>query len=211
MTDSGSPPAAAPGAWWRTCLLALLAVQLAACGRPPASLPELNASYEQALVRTAPLAASLAPGSPEEQAALGRLQSYFAALTPEAVDQRTREVYAPSAYLNDTLVSIEGADRIRAYFARTLERASPLRVEFLDHARVGSDYYIRWRMTVQAEGFNAGEPVVTYGVTQFRFDGQGRVLIHKDFWDAATGFYEHLPVLGGVLRAIRAAVEREAA
>lgn len=204
------PPATRPPFRWPLPCLVVLSLVLAGCGSPPDSLPELNASYESAVARTAPLAANMAPGSPEEQQALARLQSYFAAVTPESVVQRTAAVYAPRAYLNDTLVAIEGADRIQAYFARTTQRAQQLRVQFIDHARVGPDYYVRWRMTVQAEGLNAGEPVVTYGMTQFRFDREGRVLIHKDFWDAATGFYEQLPVLGSVLRGIRAAVEREA-
>lgn len=209
MTQNGLLRAE-PRVRWRLLTVPLLAAILSACGSPPAGLPELNASYESALTRTAPLAAQPAPGSPEEQEALARLQSYFAAMTPESVRQRTTTVYAPRAYLNDTLVAIEGADRIREYFIHTTERSSQLRVEFLDHARVGPDYYVRWRMTVQAEGLNGGEPVVTYGMTQFRFDREGRVLIHKDFWDPATGFYEQLPVLGSVLRAIRASVERGA-
>jgi hypothetical protein len=48
---------------------------------------------------------------------------------------------------------------------------------------------------------------VTYGVTQFRFDSQGRVLIHKDFWDAGSGLYEQLPALGRVIGRIRGAIE----
>lgn len=209
MTKYGQLPAP-PGAWWRLCRVALLAAVLSACGGPPDSLPELNASYEQAVARTGPLAARFTPDGPEEQQALARLQAYFAVLTPESVRERTQAVYAPGAYLNDTLVAIEGADRIQAYFSHALERAPVMQVQFIDHARVGPDYYVRWRMTVQAAGMNAGKPVVTYGMTQFRFDPEGRVLVHKDFWDAATGFYEHLPVLGGVLRSIRAVVERDA-
>jgi hypothetical protein len=29
------------------------------------------------------------------------------------------------------------------------------------------------------------------------------VLIHRYFWDAATGVYEHIPVLGAGIRAIK--------
>jgi hypothetical protein len=188
----------------------LLIAGLSACGRPPATVPELNASYERALERTAPLAAVMQPGSPEETLALDRLQGYFALVTPGSVRLHTAEVYAPAAYLNDTLVAIEGVGRIEAYLAKTTENARQLRVQFLDHTQAGPDYYIRWRMTVQADALNGGEPVVTYGITQFRFDPEGRVLIHKDFWDAATGFYEQLPVLGSLVRTVRAAVERQA-
>jgi hypothetical protein len=65
-------------------------------------------------------------------------------------------------------------------------------------------------MTVAADGLNGGKEVVTYGVTQFRFDADGRVLIHKDFWDSGTGLYEQLPVIGGAVRRVRSAVEKGA-
>ncbi len=189
-------------------LLAGTAV-LTGCGTAPTSLAGLNASYEQALVRTAPLAVVLDPGSAREQAAFARLQDYFAGTTAASVREKTAAVYAPEAYLNDTLVGIEGAAAIEAYFARTLQRATVLDVEFLDRAPAGTDWYVRWRMTVEADGLNGGRPVLTYGVTQFRFDGQGRVLVHKDFWDAGSGLYEQLPVIGGLVRRVRAAVEDE--
>jgi len=179
---------------------------LSGCGQPPTPLPALNASYEQALARTAPLAVTLVPGSDLERRAFDNVQQYFSGMTAASVRDQTASVYAPEAYLNDTLVGIEGSGRIEAYFAHTIERAQLLKVEFLERAPVGTDWYVRWRMTVVAEGLNGGQPVVTYGVTQFRFDGDGRVLIHKDFWDAGSGLYEQLPGLGRVIGWVRGAV-----
>jgi hypothetical protein len=43
-------------------------------------------------------------------------------------------------------------------------------------------------------------------VTLLRFDRAGRVVLHQDFWDPAAGFYEHLPVLGPVLRWIKSQI-----
>lgn len=180
---------------------------LSGCGTPPTSLPDLNASYERALERTAPLAEILAPGSEAERLAFGNVQRYFAGMTPASVREQTASVYAPDCYLNDTLVGIDGAPAVEAYFGHTVQQATQLKVEFLERAPVGSDWYVRWRMTVAADGLNGGKAVVTYGVTQFRFDASGRVLIHKDFWDAGTGLYEQIPVLGRVLGRVRAAVE----
>ncbi len=187
-------------------LLACLGL-LAGCGTPPTPLPALNASYEQALARTASLAVSMAPGSEEERRAFAGVQRYFTGMTAASVREQTALVYAPEAYLNDTLVGIEGSRNIEAYFAHTTGQVRVLNVEFLERAPVGPDWYVRWQMTVVADGLNGGQPIVTYGVTQFRFDGQGRVLLHKDFWDAGTGLYEQLPVLGGVIRRVRGAVE----
>jgi SnoaL-like domain len=197
--------------WLRTGVAALLpALVLAGCGTAPTSLTDLNASYERALERTAPLAVTLAPGSEQEQQAFAGVQRYFAGMTADSVREQTASVYAPQGYLNDTLVGIDGADRIEAYFSHTMERARLLNVEFLERAPVGTDWYVRWRMTVAADGLNGGEEVVTYGVTQFRFDADGRVLIHKDFWDSGTGLYEQLPVIGGAVRRVRSAIEKGA-
>lgn len=197
--------------WLRTGVAALLpALVLAGCGTAPTPLADLNASYERALERTAPLAVTLVPGSEQEQRAFAGVQRYFAGMTVASVREQTASVYAPGGYLNDTLVGIEGADRIEAYFSHTMERARLLNVEFLERAPVGTDWYVRWRMTVAADGLNGGEEVVTYGVTQFRFDAVGRVLIHKDFWDSGTGLYEQLPVIGGAVRRVRSAVEKGA-
>lgn len=190
-------------------LAALLAMVLAGCGQlAPQSADELNASYLAALERHAPpVAAVFEPGEPAEMAALERLAGYFADLDEASARQRTASVYAPDAYLNDNLAYIQGAQAIEDYFAHAAARVDAFSVEFLDVARSGPDYYVRWVMTITAARVNGGQPMVSYGVTQFRFDAQGRVLVHKDFWDAGTGLYEYLPGVGGLVRRIRGAAE----
>jgi len=60
-------------------------------------------------------------------------------------------------------------------------------------------------------GSPAQKPPKTTGKgTLYRFDAQGRVLIHKDFWDSGSGFYEQLPGLGRVVGRVRATVEASA-
>lgn len=191
---------------WRGVCLLLIGV-LGACGRAPVPLQELNASYERALERSAPLAVAHEPGSDVQQAAFDRLQAYFTNMTAASVREQTTQVYAPDAYLNDTLVGIDGVARIEAYFGHTMQDTRVLNVRFIDRAQAGIDYFVRWEMTVEHGSLAGGEPILSYGVTQFRFDKEGRVLLHKDFWDAGTGLYEQLPVLGRVVRRVRAAAE----
>jgi len=178
---------------------------LAACSGPAVPDPEqMNASYEAALERTAPLAVEL-PG--DGAVALAQVESFFRSMSVAAVREQAGLTYAPEAYLNDNIAIVQGAPAIGEYFARTLERLDGLQVVFLDVMHNGPEYFVRWRMTVTSPRFNDGVPMVSYGVTHFRFDERGRVLVHKDFWDAGTGLYEYVPGLRGVLRRLRAAAE----
>jgi hypothetical protein len=122
------------------------------------------------------------------------------------VQAQTATVYAPEAWLYDNLAIVSGAEAIEAYFLGSLANARGLSVEFLQVTRDGPDYFIRWRMSVDVASLNDGQPMVSYGMTQFRFDPQGRVLVHRDFWDAATGLYEYLPGFGGLVRRARGAL-----
>ncbi len=187
----------------RALALCVLAALLVACGGGiPAA--ELDRSYERVMAETEDLAYAGFADSPERlEAAVSRVQRYFADVTPESVRELTAETYAPDGYLNDTLAAIRGADRIEAYFLGTMERADVVRVEFLGTAVDGIDVYVRWRMHVEASALAGGDPVVTYGLSQFRFDDEDRLLLHKDFWDSGGGFFEHLPVIGRFVRGVR--------
>ncbi|HKL63194.1 MAG TPA: nuclear transport factor 2 family protein [Woeseiaceae bacterium] len=160
------------------------------------------AAYEAALARTEGLGP--APDSEAEAAAVERVREFFADLTPERVQRMAADVYAADAFFNDTLKTLRGADAIGQYFLETARNAGSVQVVFHDISRSGDDFYFRWRMTMRIGALAGGEPLVSWGVTHFRFDEEGRVVVHQDFWDSAGGFYEHLPVVGGLLRAIRA-------
>jgi hypothetical protein len=186
-------------------LLALAGLLLSACSEPPGPTPEgLNEAYEAALDATAaPVAKIFEEGSPEERAALDRLSDYFVQMTPDSVASDTASVYSPDAFLYDNLAAVQGLDNIRSYFTKAASEVDELTVEFLQVARSDEDYFIRWRMTIVAPNLDDSGALVSYGMTQFRFDSDGRVLLHRDFWDAATGLYEYLPVLGGLVARTR--------
>jgi len=186
----------------RILLPLFAALLVSACGRAPGlSASELNEAYEFSLADTAD-AAVLPPE--QEAAVMERLEAYFTDMTPASVMSETANVYARDAILYDNLAVIVGLLYIEEYFIKASSEADSLSVEFLQVSNDGKDYYVRWRMIIGTEALSPGEPLKSYGVSHFRFNEEGRVILHRDFWDAATGLYEYLPWVGGIVRQLRA-------
>lgn len=189
----------------RSSLLIICILLVAGCSDPDVqSAADLNSIYEQALLETAGQAVLFDTDSEAEIAALGQLQDFFASMTAASVTASAAQVYAPDALLYDNVVALRGQPVIQEYFVKAAADVDELKVEFMHVAKADNDYYIRWKMTIVSDKIGGGAPLVSYGVTQFRFDAQGRVLLHRDFWDASTGLYEYLPVAGGWLQRLRA-------
>ncbi len=187
----------------RTLPLAIVPWLLSACSAG-ITAEELDASYARALEATETRAFAGFANEPERlSAAVAQVERFFSNVSQESVRELTRQVYAEDAYLNDTLAAVQGAAAIEAYFVEAVSGDRALQVEFLGTAVDGVDVYVRWRMAMTAPSLNRGEPIHSHGVTQFRFDDDNRVLLHKDFWDSGSGFYEHMPVLGRVIRRLR--------
>ncbi len=182
-----------------TLLLAAWALSLGACAAKQPS-GGMAMSYDEALARTDPaLIAHLVPGSAEEEAAIAAFREFLCSLTPEGVKEKTRQVYAEDAYLNDTLKEVIGVAAIEAYFLHTAEAADRIAVQVHDVAASGGNYYYRWTMEILHPRLAGGQPTQSIGMSHVRFDARGKVVLHQDYWDSGSAFYAQLPVLGRLI------------
>ncbi len=144
--------------------------------------------------------ATLAPGSAEERRAIERFQGLLADFKAADFRQRVRQVYADDVFFNDTLKTVRGAAAVEEYLAASAAAIDEGTVEFLDVVADAGNYYFRWQMTIRFKRFADGEPTHSVGMTHVRFDADGKVALHQDFWDSAGGLFEHVPVVGWMLR-----------
>jgi hypothetical protein len=119
------------------------------------------------------------------------------------IDKQTANVYAKGAYLDDTIATHYGPDEIRSYFLQTAETMTSFEVNILDSTRSGADHYIRWEMIFAAPRLAEGEPIHSVGISQVRFNENGRVVFHQDFWDSGRHIYGQIPVVGGMIGIIK--------
>jgi len=115
---------------------------------------------------------------------------------------RLEELYAPGFAFQDPFHEIRGDfPALRAYFKRVLDSLAVSRF-IVEDVSTGSDgSYVRWRWEWKRR--EKDDLRVVPGVTHLRFDADGKITHHRDLFDAASGFYEALPVLGGLLRTVR--------
>jgi hypothetical protein len=159
---------------------------------------EKVAVYRKNMEKVAP--SGIEPGSSAEAAALKRFSAFLEGIgDTNYVRENALKVYSSDAYLDDTLMIHHGAAEIEAYFVKTSETMTSYKTTVDDIARSGNDYYVRWTMEFAAPALSGGESITSVGVSQVRFNREGKVAFHQDFWDSGKNFYAHLPVIGGAV------------
>ncbi len=130
---------------------------------------------------------------------LGSIVVWFETLTRESVDGIDR-IYAPDAFFKDPFNEVRGAAAIRRVFAHMFDQVGNPRfvvTERWEHERGAA---LLWDFTFE----QGGAKRTVRGASHLRFGHDGRVVYHRDYWDVAEELYEKVPVLGGLLRALKA-------
>lgn len=137
-------------------------------------------------------------------AALDAVVDFFQTLTPATLG-RLRELYDGAAEFKDPFNEIRGLaaiERVFAHMFATLE--SP---RFVVTGRFIADgdaaeAMLLWEFRFSSRVFGRGGQCIR-GSTHLRFAADGKVLLHRDYWDAAEELYARLPGLGLLMRALR--------
>ena len=109
--------------------------------------------------------------------------------------------YAQDAWFKDPFHEVSGLQAIRAILKHTFDKLPGA------HFRVtrrfpGTDSHavILWEMDFVMPITH--QPTTLHGTTHLEFDPAGKVIRHRDYWDAAEELYARLPVLKWLMRAL---------
>jgi hypothetical protein len=128
---------------------------------------------------------------------------FYASLTPQGVRDRVASTYAESLYFNDTIKTLRTREALEEYMVETAGAVNSTTVDVQDVSVSDGGYYFRWEMEIRFKSLASGQPTRSIGVSHVRFDETGRIILHQDHWDSAAGLYQHVPVLGWMIRKIR--------
>lgn len=133
---------------------------------------------------------------------LDRYVAFFEDMTESDI-ARVPEVYAPDARFKDPFSDLRGHDRLQRLFTAMLRDVKDYRLVVEAQCLDGRTGWLKWTMSGHVRPLGKERWTVT-GTSIVQFDEQGRVTEHVDYWDAAGQMYERLPLIGWVLRRIRA-------
>lgn len=137
---------------------------------------------------------------------LERLEQFYENLSEASLAQLPA-LYARDAQFKDPFNDVRGIDAIVAIFEHMYQQVDDPRFFVRTRVQQGADAFLVWDFTFRMKRFSK-EPQCIRGASHIRFDADGAVAVHRDYWDAAEELYEKLPVLGGLMRWLKRAANR---
>ena len=167
-----------------SCILLLL---VGCAGRPPAPYA---LDYQAALLASEPQARHV------DDDALARFSAVYEDLAGSHLAERVAAAYQQQLYFNDTLHTFTERDALSAYLEQTAARVDhiDLRIERIIQDDI--DSWVHWQMTTRARALGKNMQATTIGITHLRFDDNGKVILHQDYWDSTEGLFSHIPFIG---------------
>lgn len=117
--------------------------------------------------------------------------------------QLVDELYDERVEFVDPFHTIRGREALRAYYAGMYANVQQIRFDFSGETATADELVLYWRMTYRHPRVGGGKEISVAGCTRLRFGANGKVTLHRDYFDAGEMLYEHLPLVGRVVRAIR--------
>ncbi|MFN3714489.1 MAG: nuclear transport factor 2 family protein [Alcanivoracaceae bacterium] len=155
--------------------------------------PGYPEDYRLALAQTERAAAT-------DDAAIERFTDLYQNLKAPALEERIAGVYADDFYFSDTLHVFRNLPSLTTYMEATADRVESIEVDITRILRDGDDVWLIWDMRTHTRVLGRNMRADTIGMTHLRFNSEGRVVLHQDYWDSAEGLFIHIPLIGGLVR-----------
>jgi ketosteroid isomerase-like protein len=127
-----------------------------------------------------------------------RIVTLFERLAPTELP-RLSEIYTPDARFKDPFNEVQGVAAITRIFEHMFRSLDAPRFVIRDVIVQGDQCFLGWDFVFRMKRFSGAEQVIR-GATHLRLAADGRIAVHRDYWDAAEELYEKLPAVGALMR-----------
>lgn len=139
-------------------------------------------------------------GQFEDQTA--RLAAFYESLSPQTV-QHLADLYDAQAQFKDPFNEVKGVPAIAAIFQHMFDALESPRFVVNETVAQGEQALLTWTFYFHTRTGRRTRAWEIHGASHIRWGASGKVVLHRDYWDAAEELYEKLPVLGGLMRFLK--------
>jgi len=111
------------------------------------------------------------------------------------------ELYSHDVVFQDPFRRMSGLPALTEYFTELYRHVELSSFVFEDEVVQGNSAVLTWTMSLKHPRLNGGDVVTVPGSTHIRF--RDKVTYHRDYFDGGAMLYEHLPLIGLVIRMIK--------
>jgi len=129
--------------------------------------------------------------------------AYFETLTSARVAD-LGQLYAPQARFKDPFNEVQGLHEVKRIFAHMYVALEAPHFVITGSMVDGGQAFLTWDFKFTFRRFDTHSLQTIRGGTHLQYDPNGLITLHRDYWDAAEELYEKLPVLGGMMRWLKA-------
>ncbi len=128
--------------------------------------------------------------------------AFFERVSPSTIDE-VRPLVAEDVRFKDPFNDVQGVENLRKILAKMFDDADDISFTMREQAGDGLVYFLRWDFSCRPKSRFLRSPWKVNGISVVSFTEAGLIKEHVDYWDAAEQLYEHLPLIGGLLRLVR--------
>ncbi len=139
---------------------------------------------------------------PYEQA-VQNICTFFESLQPSDI-ARIAEFYTEDAYFKDPFNEVKSQAAIASIFSHMFTALDNPRFVIKQRIVQGDQCFLVWDFLFAFKTFKKGQLQTVRGGSHLTLAPDGRISQHRDYWDAAEELYEKLPVVGALMRWLRA-------
>lgn len=136
------------------------------------------------------------------QALLDDFKRFYRSAGPGKLDEADEldRLYTEDIEFRDPVHALQGRLALRRYLRQLYDSSNRIEFRYIDEQLGKHGASIIWEMQLSHPKIKRGDPVTVRGLTLIRFTE--RIFYHEDFYDLGSMIYQHIPVLGAVIRFI---------
>ena len=149
----------------------------------------------------------MSPTQPHLDSAIDALVQFFEQLQRADV-ARLKDLYAADTFFKDPFNEVKSVAEMERIFEHMFEALEQPHFIVTGRVAQGSECFLIWDFRFRFKRFDRLTWQTVRGTSHLRFGDAGKVVFHRDYWDAAEELYEKLPGLGALMRWLKRQANR---